>query len=276
MENEQEVPAEAAENQAETPAEETTEPESTEETAETVADEEVPPAPKKKKETYQEGIDRLTRARREAERDAAHWREVALARQQPAPTPSPIQPPPSNFPARPTLDQFETTTAYEDALLDWRDTVKATQTRAVQQQAAQQTALKTFDQRAKTLRETHEDFDEVIEAPVFSPLMRHTLLNSENGPEIAYHLGLPQNREEADRIRALPVEMQPYELGKLETKLLLAKGTKKVPGAPSPIKPVGMTGGGTEKDPSKMTTAEWMAWDKEKTMKKLKQKYGGN
>ena len=115
----------------------------------------------------------------------------------------------------------------------------------------------------------------MIEAPVFSPVMRAALLKSENGPEVAYFLGLPENRDTAEKIRSLPIEMQPYELGKLATKLELAKQTKKVPSAPPPIKPVGMTGGGTGVDPSKMTTEEWMEWDKQKRLEKLKQRYGG-
>ncbi len=268
MAEETEVPAEAAE---ETPVEETKEEvEVTEENKEEVAEEILPIPPKKK--SAQERIDEITRARREAEREREYWKQVALAKEKTEQPP--IQKPLSFLPPRPTLDQFETTIAYEDALFTWRDTVKEIQTRVVRQQEAQSVSLQTFNERAKTVREVHEDFDEVIESPVFSPLMRQTLLNSENGPEVAYFLGLPENKTTADKIRSLPVEMQPYELGRLETKLLLAKETKKVTQAPSPIKPVGMTGGEVKVDPSKMSTEEWMAWDKQKRMEKLKAKYG--
>jgi len=260
MAKEEEVPAEVAEVQEEEVQEE-------EKSEETPA-EEPPPPPRKK--TAQERIDEITRARREAEREREYWKQVALAKET-APEP-PKQT--SSGPTRPTLDQFETTVAYEDALLSWHEKKKETESQAVRQQAAHDEALRSFNQRAKKLRDENEDFDEVIEAPVFSPVMRLALLNSENGPAVAYHLGRPENRDEADRIRSLPLEMQPYELGKLETKLLLTKQTRKVTEAPPPIKPVGMTGA-VETDPSKMTTAEWMAWDKQKTMEKLKGKYGG-
>ncbi len=268
MAEETEVPAEAAE---ETPVEETKEEvEVTEENKEEVAEEILPIPPKKK--SAQERIDEITRARREAEREREYWKQVALTKEKDEPLPA--QRPPSFLPPRPTLDQFETTTAYEDALFTWRDNVKEIQTQVARQREAHDGALRTFNERAKNLRAEHEDFDEVIESPVFSPVMRITLLNSENGPAVAYHLGLSENRTEADRIRRLPLEMQPYELGKLETKLLLAKETKKVTQAPPPIKPVGMIGGEIEVDSSKMSTAEWMAWDKKKRMEKLKAKYG--
>jgi hypothetical protein len=104
--------------------------------------------------------------------------------------------------------------------------------------------------------------------------MRYAILNSDTGPELAYFLGLPENRDTALKIQSLSPDRQYYEMGKLETKIALAQKTKKVPSAPPPISPVGMSGTGGEVDPSKMSTAEWMAWDKQKTLDKLKAKYG--
>jgi len=275
MEEEQIVSAEAAEEvQAETPAEETA-PAAEEQAAEAPETGE-PSEPKKK--SAQERINEVVRKQREAEREREYWKQVALAKEQalrqqaPEPQQLPVNP---LFPPRPTLEQFETTAAYEDALLSWHETRKEISARVTRQQEEQHRALRTFNDKANALRAEHEDFDEVVESPVFSPMMRATLLNSENGPDVAYHLGLPQNRAEADRIRSLPPELQPYELGRLETKLMLAKQTKKVPSAPPPIKPVGMSGTGAEKDPGKMTIDEWMAWDRKRTMEKLKSKYGG-
>jgi len=268
MEEEQAVSTEVAEETgAEAPAEETTEQEQTAE-----ATEEAIPQPKKK--TAQERISEITKARREAEREAEHWRQIALARERGEQPPEPPRQTPSIYPPRPTLDQFETTVAYEDALFAWNDNKRAIEARVVRQKQEADTALMDFNRRAEKLRAEHEDFDEVVEAEVFSPVMRQALLRTESGPELAYHLGLPENRAEADRIRSLPLELQPYELGKLETRIQLAKQTRKVPGAPAPIKPVGMTGG-AGKDPSKMSTAEWMAWDKQRTLDKLKAKQGG-
>ncbi len=264
MENEEVVSAEAAEEvQVEVPAEEVGVVEPVEEVVE------IPEIPEPRKKTAQERIDEITKARREAEREMEYWRKVALEKETKNIEPETVK---LNIPSRPTLDQFETTVEYEDALFNWYETKKEIETRTTRQQTEQNEALHTFNQRAKKFREIHEDFDEVIETPVFSPIMRTALLHSENGPAVAYFLG--QNIELAEKIRNLPIELQPYELGKLESKLLLARSAKKIPGAPPPIQPVGITGGG-DVDPSKMTMTEWMAWDKQRTLDKIKQKIGG-
>lgn len=256
------------ESQEEAPAEETTE-------EEPVEEEEPPPVvePPKKK-SAQERIDEITRARREAEREAEYWRKQVLQRE---PMPEPDKPvaTPAKIP-RPTLDQFETTVEYEDALFEWRDRVREHETAVKQAQSEEEKSLRLFNEKAKKAREEYEDFDEVIESPVFSPIMRAVLLRSDNGPDVAYFLGKPENRDLADRIRIMPLESQAYEIGKLESSLLLAKKTRKVPGAPRPLEPVGMGGaGGKEKDPSEMEIGEWMAWNKKRELDKLKRKYEG-
>lgn len=264
------------EENTEVPVEETAEVVEQAEPAEKEVTEQVEPAEEgtviafePKKKTAQERIDEITKARREAEREREYWKRVALEKE---PKEQLVAHEIPGVPSRPTIDQFDTTSEYEDALLVWHDTRKEAKTRAERQRLAEDESLKTFQSRAKKLREEHADFDEVIEAPVFSQVMRSALLHSENGPAVAYFLGRPENIETAEKIRALPTELQPYELGKLETKLMLAQQTKKVPGAPPPLKPVGITGGG-EIDPSKMSDDEWYAWEKQQTMKRLESRY---
>jgi hypothetical protein len=268
MENEEVAPAEAAEVteevQVEEPAEEVVE--QVEEPAGEVVQFE------QKKKTAQERIDEITKARREAEREREYWKKVALEKEPPTKI-EPVEVAP-RLPARPAQHEFDTQEEYEDALLVWHDTKKTVQTEAQRQKAAQDDALKSFNVRAKELRATYDDFDEVIEAPVFSPIMRTVIANSEHGPEVAYFLGKPENEAVAEKIRNLPTEMQPYEIAKLESRLLLAKQTKKVPGAPPPLKPVGLSGGSTEDDTSKMSMTEFMEWDRQRTLEKLKAKYG--
>ena len=263
MEEQEVVPAEAAEEVPEVVEEETPA-----EVVEPTEVAEVPPEPRKK--TAQERIDEITRARREAEREREYWKKVALERERP-PEPTPATP---QGPKRPTLEQFETTVEYEDALFEWRDRVRDLKGAEIAQRTQEETALREFNRKAAKLRSENPDFDDVIEAPVFSPSMRKVLLESDNGPEVAYFLGREENRDQAERIRNLPADRQAYEIGKLESNLLLAKKTRKVPSAPEPIKPVGMGGGGKEKDPSEMSTTEWMAWDKQRTLEKLKARYG--
>jgi hypothetical protein len=269
MEEEQAVSAEAAEEvQAETPAEEAAP--AAEEQAQETGEQ---PEPKKK--SFQERADELTRKRRDAERERDYWRQVALEkdqaiRQQTKPE-RPAEIP--GMPPEPDQDQFDTTAAYVNAMILWHDNRKEIVTRAMRQQEEKQKALQTFFDRASEIRAEHEDFDTVVETPPLTDSMRSALMRSDNGPLVAYYLG--NNHAESTRICNLPLELQLVELGKLEAKLMLAKQTKKVPSAPPPIKPVGMSGTGAEKDPGKMSIDEWMAWDRKRTMEKLKAKYGG-
>ena len=234
----------------------------------------IEPPPEPKKKTAQERIDEITRARREAEREREYWKRVALEKEQAAVKPS-IEPAEPSMSGRPTLDQFETTEKYEDALFSWYEQKKSSEQTIAKQKTAQEEALVKFNRAAEKLRQEHDDFDTVIETPVFSPAMRFAILQSDNGPLMAYHLGKVENRVTAERIRTLPPEAQFYEIGKLETQLLIAKNTKKVPGAPPPITPVGMAGGGGEKDTAKMSDDEWFAYEKQQRLIKLRQKTGG-
>jgi len=228
-----------------------------------------------KKKTAQERIDEITKARREAEREREYWKKVALERENREKEEDKKTETLPDTDPRPKLEQFGSTEEYEDALLVWHDNRKQRQEQVRKQQEDQHAALQKFNKAADKMREQYEDFDEVIEAPVFSNEMRVILLNRDNGPAVAYHLGKPENRELADKIRSLPPQMQIYELGKLESKVLLAKETKKVTGAPPPIKPVGDTGGVPEIDESKLTDDEWYKLEKERKRKALEARYKG-
>jgi len=171
---------------------------------------------------------------------------------------------------RPTIENYNTTEEYEDALFEWRDNVKSVETAAQTREREYANNMQTFNQRARALRDEYDDFDDVIEAEVFSEVMKGAILHSEKGPELAYYLGLPANIDVAEKIRNLPLERQLVEMGKLESKLTIAKKTKKVPGASTPPTPVGMGGGGTAKEPtSESPIAEWMAWENDKRLKKI-------
>ena len=238
---------------------------------EDTTDDDAPQLPPPKKRTAQERIDELTKARRTAEREAEKWKEEALrAKEDKQPTPTA-----STEPSRPVISNFDTTEAYEDALIEWHDARKAAKTRAAEIQQRNEETLRTFNEKDKPLREQYDDFDEVVEAPVFTAAMRLALLNSDNGPMVAYFLGRPENIDTAEKIKRLPVERQLYELGKLETSLLVAQKTKKVSGAPPPINPVGGAGGTGAVDESKLSDDEWYKLEQQRNKEKLKKKYGG-
>ncbi len=220
--------------------------------------------PPPKKQTAQERINELTRKRREAEREAEQLRQKLAEKDKPQ----------GQQTNRPRLENFETQELYEDALLDWKLGEIRQEETVKQRQKDEEDAIAKFNEKAKQVKKVYEDFDEVVERPVFSPTMRDTLLRSEEGAMVSYFLGRPENEDIAYRIQSLPPQSQIYELGKLETKLILAQKTKTTTQAPPPVKPVGITGGATT-DPSKMSINEWMEWDKQKTLEKIKSKSGG-
>jgi len=226
---------------------------------------EPPVDPAKPKQTVQERINEITYKMREEEREKEYWKNLALGEKEPS---EPAPPKPSTE-GRPSQVNYESVEEYEDALFDWRDAKRNSETLVKTQEQEKKEALSEFNKNAANLRKEHEDFDDVINAPVFTDPMKDALFASENGPLVAYHIG--KNREVADKIKLLPPERQIYEMGRLEERLLLAQKTKKTTDAPEPIEPVGITGA-PEIDPSDMNTPDWMKWNKEQDLKKIKAK----
>lgn len=163
---------------------------------------------------------------------------------------------------------------YEDDLERWRDAQRsptpAPETPPADADAGQRERITTFLERAEPLKAQHADFEDVINRPVFSAEMREVLWESELGPQLAYYLG--SHQAEALRIANLPTAQMYRELGKLEAKLATAAPAppaRTVSNAPEPIAPVASTTSAT-KDPEKMSTDEWMAWDRQQTVEKVK------
>lgn len=196
----------------------------------------------KPKQTAQERIAELTRARREAERqservarDAEYWREQAL-RNQPAPQAQ----------AAPADAGEPDPNAYEHGELDVRfirdhatyHAKKAFREEAAQhaQQTRTQTALQTFDQKvAQDYPDGEPDgIQHLRRLPALSSVITEVILDSEIGPKLADHLG--QNARELARISALPPIQQARELTKLELKLATppAPTAKTATDAPAP------------------------------------------
>jgi len=274
--NLEEISAEAAqetevvqETGTEEPAQETgTEATEAETEAETDPIDIVKSLPQKKK-TAQERIAEMTWKQREAERQAEYWKQQAIEK-----SISPVQS--ASLPEdRPRLESFDTSESYEDALMQWHLNKATEKERETKQKERESEALRNFNNKAQKIREIHEDFDEIVEAPVFTKVMRDVLLRSEHGPIIAYYLGRAENIQTAQKIANLPSELQSYEIGKLETQLLIAQKTKKVPSAPSPITPVGSSGVHEPVDESKLTDQEWFELQRHRTKENLKKKYGG-
>ena len=235
---------------------------------ESVTDEtvdEVVEKPPKHKQTYQERMNELTYKRREAERQAAYWK-AQVEQSTTAAVPITDEPP--------KADDFATVEEFVDSHYKWRRAkeLRETQTATVQQLENQ--ALEQFNDRSSELRAAKPDFDEVVNAPVFTPTMRAVVLNSDKGPEMAYYLGSKGNRQFADRIRNMTPLQQAIELGKLESRFVETKtNAKKTTGAPPPIAPVGSTAVPIPKD-SEMSTEAWYEKAERERLEKIKAHYG--
>jgi hypothetical protein len=157
---------------------------------------------------------------------------------------------------------------YEDKLHGWRQAqagpVPASP--APSTESSLEEAASVFLERAAPLKQKYADFDQVVNAPVFTPEMQGAIFDSEQGPEIAYFLG--KNKPEADRIAGLPLAQIHREIGRLEARF--TPSPRAISTAPAPITPVTGTAG-PQIDPEKMTTAQWMAWNQEQRLARLKQ-----
>jgi hypothetical protein len=224
-------------------------------------------------QAVQKRINQITREKHEAIRkaDTLTAENAALKRRLEAGT-RPIPPDPATF-TNPDTGQIDpgkyqkATVEHEDKLHTWRQAQQPASQLVAPGTTTASPTFSDFNERAKALREKHTDFDEVVDRPYFTPELATVLYESEQGPEIAYHLG--KNEAEAKRIGNLPPAQMQREFGKLEARFSAEAGKRSVSGAPAPITPV--TGTATvTKDPEKMTTQEFMEWDKQLKVEKLK------
>lgn len=243
-----------------------------EEPEEVEADAEDPSAEpeQRKSKGVQKRIDELVK-QREEERRRAERLEAMLERQlsqaqKPEARPEP-QPMPETRP-KPTRESVEyDEDAYIEALTEWkleqREAKAIQQYRRQQEEQQRQSLEKSYEQRRAEIvtkgKEKYEDFADVVfslPVDVMHVGVAQALMETESPSDVAYWLG--KNPAEAARIAKLSPMKMAVELGKVETRLS-SPPPKPTTTAPPPVNPVG----GREpaqKDPNKMTTAEWMAW----------------
>lgn len=208
------------------------------------------------KSPIQERFDTLTRAKHEAEREAAYWRQRANPVQQAGP------------PAKPTVDQFKDYGEFVEALADWKadqkvsEALKARDVEMAKTADArvQETKAQTFVERQNAAREAIPDYDAVVGAADV-PISEHVgkvLLNSPKGADLVYHLA--KNPAEAARISQMSAEDAAYELGQISATLgRPSTPAKPVTKAPAPMKPTAGNGSSSATDPSKMSHEEYRA-----------------
>lgn len=203
------------------------------------------PAPKAKK-SAQERISEITAARREAEREAAYWRKVALDSQQ-APQQRPAQEQPRD--AAPHPDDFTHGDAdpnYLVALAKYEAKREIREEYEAREQAQRlQSSRSTFEQ--KVAEQFPDGEPEGLAALRSLPAIRSeitdVLFTSDKGPLIADHLG--DNPSVLRRLEGLPAHLVGFELAKIEAALSkpAAPPVNRVTNAPSPApKPRGAGG----------------------------------
>lgn len=180
----------------------------------------------------QDRIDELTRARREAEREAAYWRSMS---QQGTQAQTPVE-----APQKPTPDQFDDYGEYIEALTDWK-TEQAVQKRLEQDSArkVQETKTMTFHERVQKFAQETPDFVEVVQGSQL-PIATHvteTLQESEYGAQLLYHFA--KNPDALDRLNRMDARTADREIGRIEASFVSPSNavpapTVKVTKAPAP------------------------------------------
>ena len=201
---------------------------------------------------------RLAREQRKWERDQAQRLTDLQAK-------APVAPP--------AADDFESASAYADALADQRAQELLNKREAAKAQAE---LLDAYHDREEEARSKYDDFEQVAYNPKLpvTDAMAQTIQASEIGPDVIYWLG--SNPKEAARISALPGLLQAREIGKIEAKLATNPPVKRTSTAPAPIAPVAARASGSSAydttDPRSiktMSTSEWIEADRLRQIKKL-------
>jgi hypothetical protein len=227
-----------------------------------------PDTDKELSKRVQERIDELTREKYDRAREAEYWRSIAQQAQQPKPEPKAVEV------KLPTLEEHGYDEAkYQAALIQYatQQAEKVVEERLskVEQQRAEQKRLEAFAERQRAFVKATPDFEaRVLQDPTL-PItegMRDVIVDSENGPEIAYYLA--QNRETAEAIARLPAHLAALEMGRIEGRLAAQKEAAKRPPpvsqAPPPPPTLETTEAAGPKDPAEMSDAEWYRAEKRK------------
>lgn len=172
----------------------------------------------------QRRFDELTRLRREAERNAEHWREMAM-RGQPKPEPD-------STPK--TLADFQYDEAkYQQYLFSTAETrAVAAAKRELQQQAQQENQTRrsqSFTKLEEQFAKKQSDYYDVTrnDGLTISTAMAEAIAESDEGPALAYHLG--KNPEIAEQIARLSPYAAARELGRIEERLRTEREKAKAP-----------------------------------------------
>ena len=171
-----------------------------------------------------------------------------------------------------SVDQFESTEAYAEALAYQKAEQLLAQREAAKQQSQ---VLESYHDKEEEARSKYDDFEQVAYNPKLpiTEVMAETIRSSDVGPELAYYLGT--NPKDADRISRLTPLAQAKEIGKIEAKLASDPPMKRTSSAPAPISPVTARSTGSPAydttDPRStktMTDSQWIEAERARQRKK--------
>ena len=172
----------------------------------------------------------------------------------------------------PSIDNFESTDAYAEALaLKKAEELLAQRDR----QKEQAEIVEAYSEREEKARDKYDDFEDVVYNPKLriTDVMAETIQYSDLGPDLAYWLG--SNPKEAERIARLSPILQAREIGKIEVRLSDNPPVKKTTSAPTPISPVTARSSGSPShdttDPRSiktMSTSDWIEAERNRQIRK--------
>lgn len=214
--------------------------------------------------SVQKRIGKLTKKMRTAERERDFERERIAALEK--------QLEEAKIPAndKPDKTDFEDEDDFIEALTEWKvdEKLKTSQKKApvkTKEEVEQQVMYEELADVTKNGEAKYDDFRELTtsrDLNISLPVVK-LALDTDTPEDILYYLA--SNPEESDKISKLSQIKAAKEIGKLEVKLEVEEEEgKKLPKkkqskAPAPIKPV-TANGVTEKDPNKMSVAEYRAY----------------
>ena len=172
----------------------------------------------------------------------------------------------------PSIDNFESTDAYAEALA-LRKAEELIAQRDRQKEQAE--IVEAYGEREEKARDKYDDFEDVVYNPKLriTDVMAETIQYSDLGPDLAYWLG--SNPKEAERIARLSPILQAREIGKIEVRLSDNPPVKKTTSAPTPISPVTARSSGSPShdttDPRSIkprSTSDWIEAERNRQIRK--------
>lgn len=204
------------------------------------------PKPNKLNKRFSE----LTKQREQALETAQRERERAEQAEQKARELELKLNPPKNdgIGPEPKPEDYTDPFVYAKDLSEW-STNKALNDRDLQEQEkraadARELVVKTWTERQQKVKDEIPDYEEVMasaDSIMVSDQVRDAIIESENGPQLAYYLAT--HPDEAESLAKLSVQGALVRLGKLEAKLEIpeAKPAPEISKAPAPIAPLKST-----------------------------------